>query len=73
MEALMTLDDFPSDKRNCATCTRKGGDCERSKSNKQQHNGVLYSPLTGEPSGIVYCCPHYTGQTINTKDNGKSE
>ena len=61
MEAMMTLDDFPSNKKNCATCTRKGGGCERSKNNKQQHNGILYNQDTKLPSGIIYCCIHYTG------------
>ena len=58
---MLTLEDFPPNKKNCATCTRKGGACERSKNNKQQHNGYIYSPINKEPSGIIYCCPNYTG------------
>lgn len=59
-DTILTLDDFPSDKKNCGNCTRKAGICPRVKLDKTQHNGYLFSP-TGEQSGIIYCCPHYTG------------
>lgn len=58
--SILSLDDFPSDKKNCGTCTRKSGICPRTKSDKTIHNGYLYG-TAGEPSGIIYCCPHYTG------------
>ena len=42
MRVLLTLEDFPQDSANCGNCTRKGGACERTKNNKQQHNGYLF-------------------------------
>lgn len=56
---IPTIDDFPSDRANCGNCTRKGGVCARSKS-KQRHNGLLMG-YAGEVTGIIYCCPSYTG------------
>ena len=61
-QVLITIEDFPSDKKNCGNCTRKGGQCARSKSNKTQHNGYLFNHFTRDIYGIIYCCPHYTGQ-----------
>ena len=58
---IPTIDDFPSDRPNCGNCTRKGGACPRTKSNKQQHNGLLFG-YKKEIAGIIYCCPNYTGQ-----------
>ena len=55
---------FPADKANCGNCTRKGGSCPRQKSNKRQHNGNLYG-FNGEVSGVIYCCPNYTGKYIS--------
>ena len=59
-DTTIALEDFPSDKKNCGNCTRKSGICPRTKSDKTQHNGYLFSQC-GELSGIIYCCPHYTG------------
>ena len=58
---IPTIEDFPSDRANCGTCTRKGGYCPRSKSNKRQHNGLLYG-FNKEVIGIIYRCPNYTGK-----------
>lgn len=60
MKTIITLDDFPSNEANCGNCTRKGGGCLRSKSDKTIHNGYMYG-IGGDPSGIIYRCPHYTG------------
>lgn len=57
---IPTLDDFPSDRANCATCTRKGGSCARS--NKNTPNGIVRNSMTGDVGGIIYRCQHYTGQ-----------
>lgn len=58
----ITLDDFPADRANCATCTRNGGVCPRNNANKnKQHNGILYG-IGNEPTGIIYRCVHYTGR-----------
>ena len=57
---IPTIEDFPSDKANCGNCTRKGGVCPRSQ--KRFPNGYIMNSLTGEISGIIYCCPHYTGR-----------
>ena len=58
------LEDFHADKANCGNCTRRGGACPRQKSNKRQHNGNLYG-FNGEISGVIYCCPNYTGKYIS--------
>ncbi len=58
---LPTLEDLPSNKRNCGTCTRQGGSCARSKS-KNSSNGYIKSSVTNEISGMICCCPHYTGR-----------
>ena len=60
----LRLEDFPADNANCGNCTRKGGSCPRQKSNKRQHNGNLYG-FNGEVSGVIYCCPNYTGKYIS--------
>ena len=39
MTPLLTLDDFPGDRANCATCTRKGGACPRRE--KRYPNGYV--------------------------------
>ena len=57
---IPTLEDFPVDRANCGNCTRKGGYCPRNKSNKQQHNGLLYG-FNKEVTGIIYRCINYTG------------
>lgn len=67
MRVLITLEDFPQDSANCGNCTRKGGACERTKNNKQQHNGYRFG-IGGEPTGIIYRCPNYTGRYENVKD-----
>lgn len=59
-DIIPTLDDFPIDRKNCGNCTRKGVSCPRTKSDKTIHNGYLFNTC-GEVSGIIYCCPHYTG------------
>lgn len=60
MNVQITLDDFPQDRANCGNCTRKGGACARSKSDKTIHNGNIYNH--GEVSGVIYKCIHYTGR-----------
>lgn len=67
MNVQITLDDLPQDRANCGNCTRKGGACARSVNNKTQHNGYLYG-IGGEPTGIIYCCPNYTGRYKNIDD-----
>ena len=57
---LPTIDDFPADKPNCGNCTRKGGACARSE--KRYPNGYVKSSVTGEISGIIYRCAHWTGR-----------
>lgn len=62
---LPTLDDLPSNKANCATCTRKGGFCPRNKNIKSrgrsiQHNGLLYNEA-GDCTGMIAGCLNYTG------------
>ena len=59
---LPTLDDLPTDRASCATCTNGGVGCPRSKSNKRFPNGYVLNSLTGEIGGIIACCPHYTGK-----------
>lgn len=56
---LPTIEDFPSNKANCGTCTRKGGACARSE--KRHPNGYIKNSQTGEVAGIIYGCPNYTG------------
>lgn len=65
---LPTLDDLPTNKANCATCTRNGGYCPRNKSIKSsghstQHNGLLYNEA-GECTGMIAGCLNYTGPYI---------
>ena len=43
MTAQLTLDDFPGDRANCATCTRKGGACPRRE--KRYPNGYVVPEL----------------------------
>lgn len=57
---IPTLEDFPANKPNCGNCSRKGGICYRTKSNKTMHNGLIFG-VGGDVTGIIYCCPHYTG------------
>jgi len=59
MKVELTLEDFPSDKKNCGNCTRKAGVCPRRK--KSNQNGYVMNSVTGEVGGIIYCCPNYTG------------
>ena len=49
---IPTIEDFPADRANCGTCTRKGSYCPRSKKNKQQHNGLLYG-FGNQVTGII--------------------
>ena len=63
MNVLLTLNDFPPDKRNCGNCTRQGGACHRS--GKSFPNGYVINELTRDIGGIIYCCPHYTGRYEN--------
>lgn len=60
MKVEITMADFPSDKKNCGNCERRGGECPRKKS-KGFPNGYVIGPL-GERSGIIYCCPEYEGR-----------
>lgn len=61
-DLLPTLEDLPTNKANCATCTRKRGGCARSKDIKcLQHNGLLYS-LNGDVVGMIAGCVNYTGK-----------
>lgn len=64
----MTIDDFPDDRPNCGNCTRQGGVCPRTSKNKQIHNGIIFG-ATGQPAGIIYGCPHYTGRFKPVKNN----
>ena len=57
---IPSMGDFPSGRPNCGNCTQSRSFCPRTKSNKQQHNGMLYG-WNGEVTGIIYRCPHYTG------------
>ena len=61
MNVQLTLEDFPQDRANCGNCTRKGGACARSKSDKTIHNGNIFGK-NGEVSGVIYKCVHYTGK-----------
>ena len=60
MNVQLTLEDLPQDRANCGNCTRKGGSCARTKSDKTIHNGNIYNH--GEVSGVIYKCVHYTGK-----------
>lgn len=60
MNVLLTIEDFPADKKNCGNCTRKDGVCPRK--SKQNPNGYVMNSVTGEIGGIIYCCPNYTGK-----------
>ena len=64
----LRLEDFPADNANCGNCTRRGWACPRQKSNKKQHNGNFYG-FNGEVSGVIYCCPNYTGKYISIQKN----
>lgn len=58
---LPTLDDLPSNEKNCGTCTRKGGACARNATIKRlMHNGLIYNEA-GECTGMIACCLNYTG------------
>ena len=59
MKAIITMADFPPDKKNCANCERRGGGCPRK--SKRFPNGHVIGSL-GVVSGIIYCCPNYEGR-----------
>lgn len=61
MTTPITLDDFPTNEANCATCTRTAGECARSKANKHFPNGMCKG-INGETAGIIYRCQHYMGR-----------
>ena len=63
MSTLLTMDDFPSDRKNCGNCTRKGGACPRNE--KRHPNGYVMNQGTKEVGGVIYCCPNYTGRFEN--------
>lgn len=63
MNALLTMYDFPSGKKNCGNCTRKGGVCPRN--SKRHPNGYVMNSVTGEISGVIYRCSNYTGRFEN--------
>ena len=63
MNVLLTIDDFPSDSKNCGNCTRKGGVYPRN--SKRHPNGYVMNSVTGEVGGVIYCCPNYTGRFEN--------
>ena len=63
MNAPLTIDDFPSDRKNCGNCTRKGGACPRN--SKRHPNGYVMNSVTGEVGGVIYRCPNYTGSFEN--------
>lgn len=67
MNEQITIDDFPSDRANCATCTRKGGGCPRRE--KRYPNGYVKSSVNGDYTGIIYRCPNYTGPYETRKRN----
>ena len=60
MQVIPTINDFPTDKRNCATCQQTASAlCERDK--RKAHKGYLKG-LYGEISGVIYCCVNYIGK-----------
>jgi len=59
MNVQITMADFPQDKKNCATCERKGR-CARS--DRRHPNGQVLSDIDHKVSGIIYCCPQYEGR-----------
>lgn len=61
MEYMPTLWDLPTNERNCATCTRKGAGCAR-RETKRFPNGYVRSSVTGQISGMIAGCIHYTGK-----------
>ena len=63
MNVILTMDDFPSDKKNCGNCTRRGGACPRNE--KRHPNGYVMNQGTKEVGGVIYCCPNYTGRFEN--------
>ena len=67
MNVQYNLEDFPSDKANCGTCTRKGGHCLRSE--KRFPNGLVRNSLTGNFDGVIYRCVNYTGKFIGNESN----
>lgn len=67
-DLIPTIEDLPTNKANCATCTRKGGDCARNKDIKNhQHNGLLYG-LNGDIVGMIVRCVNYTGPFSKSKE-----
>lgn len=60
-DLIPTIDDLPTNKANCLTCTRKSVLCWRRRHTKSNPNDYLKSP-NGEIGGMVCWCPHYTGE-----------
>lgn len=59
----LTIDDFPQDKANCATCTQKMRMlCEREK--HKADKGTIKGP-NGNISGVIYRCVNYEGKYKN--------
>ena len=63
MNVLLTMEDFPADRKNCWNCTRNGGACPRNE--KKHPNGYVMNSVTGEVGGVIYCCTNYTGRFEN--------
>lgn len=55
-----TIDDLPTHKKSCATCTYRGIDCPRM--NKRYPQGYVKNTLTGETGGMIACCQNYEGK-----------
>ena len=67
---MITIDDLPNYEPNCLTCTRKGAGCAR-RETKRFPNGYVYSPVTGQISGMIAGCIHYTGKYGRFRDADK--
>ena len=58
----MTIDDFPTDRANCATCTqRRSLFCERMRVRSGVRGGYLHGP-SGSVTGVIYRCVNYVGR-----------
>lgn len=64
MKVDLTINDFPSNKANCATCTQKSTlFCVRNRRSKTFGNraGYVKNDSTGSYDGVIYRCPNYQG------------
>ena len=60
MTVGLTINDLPTDRASCATCTNNDIFCERRK--KQYPGGHVRNSVTGETGGIIACCVNYEGK-----------